>query len=56
MMSTPIHSEPTSLVILQEAGLPMALYDAYNGGIEAAFDVFASTLSALGALCLNSGS
>ncbi|POW21745.1 hypothetical protein PSHT_02052 [Puccinia striiformis] len=34
MMSTLIHSEPTSLAILQEAGLPEALYDAIDSGIE----------------------
>ncbi|MBW0460652.1 hypothetical protein O181_000367 [Austropuccinia psidii MF-1] len=53
MMSTLIHSEPTSLVILQEAGLPEALYDAIDGDIEPAFDVIAAIPSALGALCLN---
>ncbi|KAA1107112.1 hypothetical protein PGT21_002719 [Puccinia graminis f. sp. tritici] len=53
MMSTLIHSEPTSLVILQEAGLPEALYDAIDSGIEPAFDVIAAIPSALGALCLN---
>ncbi|KAI8460869.1 hypothetical protein BY996DRAFT_6429551 [Phakopsora pachyrhizi] len=53
MMSTLIHSEPTSLVILQEAGLPEALYDAIDEGIEPAFDVIAAIPSALGALCLN---
>lgn len=53
MMSTLIHSEPTSLVILQEAGLPEALYDAIDSGIESAFDVIAAIPSALGALCLN---
>ncbi|KAH9820843.1 hypothetical protein DFH28DRAFT_1121207 [Melampsora americana] len=53
MMSTLIHSEPTSLVILQEAGLPDALYDAIDGEIEPAFDVIAAIPAALGALCLN---
>jgi E3 ubiquitin-protein ligase HUWE1 len=53
MMSTLIHSEPTSLVILQETGLPEALYDAIDSGIEPAFDVIAAIPSALGALCLN---
>ncbi|CAH7673918.1 hypothetical protein BY996DRAFT_6680065 [Phakopsora pachyrhizi] len=43
MTSTLIHSEPTSLVILQEAG----------GGIKRTFDVIAASPSALGALCLN---
>ncbi|KAI9600681.1 hypothetical protein H4Q26_000471 [Puccinia striiformis f. sp. tritici PST-130] len=52
-MSTLIHSEPTSLAILQEAGLPEALYDAIDSGIEPAFDVIAAIPSALGALCLN---
>lgn len=53
MMSTLIHSEPTSLVILQEAGLPEALYDAIDSEIEPAFDVIAAIPAALGALCLN---
>ncbi|KAI9612777.1 hypothetical protein H4Q26_007938 [Puccinia striiformis f. sp. tritici PST-130] len=53
MMSTLIHSEPTSLATLQEAGLPKALYDAIDSGIEPAFDVIAAIPSALGALCLN---
>jgi len=53
MMSTLNHSEPTSLVILPEAGLPEALYDAIDSGIEPAFDVIAALPSALGALCLN---
>jgi len=53
MMSTLIHSEPTSLVILQEAGLPEALYNAIDSGIEPAFDVITAIPSALGALCLN---
>ena len=53
MMSTLNHSEPTSLVILQEAGLPEALYDAIDSGIEPAFDVIAAIPSASAALCLN---
>ncbi|WAQ88615.1 hypothetical protein PtA15_10A34 [Puccinia triticina] len=53
MMSTLIHSEPTSLVILQEAGLPEALYDVIDSGIEPGFDMIAAIPSALGALCLN---
>jgi E3 ubiquitin-protein ligase HUWE1 len=41
------------LVILQETGLPEALYGAIDSGIEPAFDVIAAIPSALGALCLN---
>lgn len=52
-MSTIIHSEPTSLAILQEAGLPAAFYDAIENDIEPAFDVIAAIPAALGALCLN---
>lgn len=52
-MSTIIHSEPTSLAILQEAGLPAAFYDAIESEIEPAFDVIAAIPAAIGALCLN---
>lgn len=52
-MSTIIHSEPTSLAILQEAELPETFYDAVEAGIEPAFDVIAAIPAALGALCLN---
>jgi len=53
MISTLIPHEPTSLVILQESGLPEALYDAIDSDIEPAFDVISVISSALGTLCLN---
>ncbi|CAH7684925.1 hypothetical protein PPACK8108_LOCUS19729 [Phakopsora pachyrhizi] len=52
-MPTLIHWEPTSWAILQEAGLPVALYDVIDGGIKHTLDVFAAFPSALGALYLN---
>ncbi|CAH7688437.1 hypothetical protein PPACK8108_LOCUS23406 [Phakopsora pachyrhizi] len=53
MMPTLIHWEPTSWDILQEAGLPVALYNVIDGGIKHTLDVYSAFPSALGALYLN---
>lgn len=52
-MASFVHNEPTSLTILQEAGLPGAFYDAIEKGLESANEVVAAVPSAIGALCLN---
>ncbi|KAI8445187.1 hypothetical protein BY996DRAFT_6424520 [Phakopsora pachyrhizi] len=52
-MPTLIHWEPTSWDILQEAGLPVALYNVIDGGIKHTLDVYSAFPSALGALYLN---
>jgi E3 ubiquitin-protein ligase HUWE1 len=38
-MSTFIHNEPTSLAIIQEAGLPEAFYKAVEAGLEPTIEV-----------------
>ena len=38
-MSTFVHNEPTSLAIIQEAGLPTMFYQALENGIEPAIEV-----------------
>jgi len=38
-MSTFVHNEPTSLAIIQEAGLPEVFYRAIEHGIEPAIEV-----------------
>jgi E3 ubiquitin-protein ligase HUWE1 len=38
-MSTFIHNEPTSLAIIQEAGLPEVFYKAMEAGLEPAIEV-----------------
>lgn len=38
-MSTFVHNEPTSLAIIQEAGLPEFFYKAIEYGIEPAIEV-----------------
>jgi len=38
-MSTFVHNEPTSLAIIQEAGLPELFYKAIEIGIEPAIEV-----------------
>ncbi|KXN90585.1 E3 ubiquitin-protein ligase ptr1, partial [Leucoagaricus sp. SymC.cos] len=53
IMATFVHNEPTSLGIIQEAGLPEAFYKAIEAGIEPAIEVIQSIPNALGALCLN---
>lgn len=39
-MSTFVHNEPTSLAIIQEAGLPEVFYRAIEHGIEPAIEVW----------------
>jgi E3 ubiquitin-protein ligase HUWE1 len=39
VMSTFVHNEPTSLAIIQEAGLPSTFYHAIENGIEPAIEV-----------------
>ncbi|KDR75882.1 hypothetical protein GALMADRAFT_248624 [Galerina marginata CBS 339.88] len=53
IMSTFVHNEPTSLTIIQEAGLPEIFYKAIEIGIEPAIEVVQSIPNAIGALCLN---
>lgn len=38
-MATFVHNEPTSLGILQEAGLPESFYKAIEAGIEPSIEV-----------------
>jgi E3 ubiquitin-protein ligase HUWE1 len=45
IMATFIHSEPTSLAIIQEAGLPETFYAAIEVGLEPAIEVRASVQS-----------
>jgi E3 ubiquitin-protein ligase HUWE1 len=48
IMATFIHNEPTSLAIIQEAGLPEAFYAAIEAGLEPAIEVYSlSSYSAL---------
>ncbi|KAF9531661.1 hypothetical protein CPB83DRAFT_79933 [Crepidotus variabilis] len=53
VMSTFVHNEPTSLAIIQEAGLPNLFYRAIEIGIEPAIEVIQALPNAIGALCLN---
>lgn len=38
-MATFVHNEPTSLPIIQEAGLPEAFYKAIEAGLEPVIEV-----------------
>ncbi|KAF9029021.1 hypothetical protein BDZ89DRAFT_1101623 [Hymenopellis radicata] len=53
IMATFVHNEPTSLVVIQEAGLPEAFYKAIELGLEPAIEVIQAIPNAIGALCLN---
>ncbi|TFK44714.1 hypothetical protein BDQ12DRAFT_730740 [Crucibulum laeve] len=53
IMATFVHNEPTSLAIIQEAGLPETLFNAIETGIEPAIEVIQAIPNAIGALCLN---
>ncbi|KAJ7497325.1 hypothetical protein FB451DRAFT_1550225 [Mycena latifolia] len=53
IMATFIHNEPTSLSIIQEAGLPEAFYTAIEVGLEPAIEIIQAIPNAIGALCLN---
>lgn len=44
-MSTFVHNEPTSLAIIQEAGLPEFFYKAIEYGIEPAIEVGATRIN-----------
>ncbi|KAJ6625623.1 hypothetical protein B0H10DRAFT_1782772 [Mycena sp. CBHHK59/15] len=53
IMATFIHNEPTSLAVIQEAGLPEAFYATIEVGLEPAIEVIQAIPNAIGALCLN---
>ncbi|KAG8907932.1 hypothetical protein FRB99_001440 [Tulasnella sp. 403] len=53
LMSIFVHTEPTSLAILQEAHIPETFYDAIESGIDPALEVISALPNAIGALCLN---
>ncbi|RDB16805.1 E3 ubiquitin-protein ligase TOM1-like [Hypsizygus marmoreus] len=53
IMATFVHNEPTSLGIIQEAGLPETFYKTIEAGLEPAIEVLQAVANALGALCLN---
>ncbi|KZT26754.1 hypothetical protein NEOLEDRAFT_1062431 [Neolentinus lepideus HHB14362 ss-1] len=53
IMSTFVHNEPTSLTVIQEAGLPETFYKAVESGIEPVIEVIQAIPNAIGALCLN---
>ncbi|KAG6878824.1 hypothetical protein C0992_007445, partial [Termitomyces sp. T32_za158] len=53
IMATFVHNEPTSLVIIQEAGLPETFYKTIEAGLEPSIEVIQSVANAIGALCLN---
>lgn len=52
-MTAFIHNEPTWLAILQEQGLPQALYKPLLDGCPKSFEVICAIPSAIGAICLN---
>lgn len=52
-MATFVHNEPTSLAIIQEAGLPETFYKTVDAGLEPVIEVIQSIPNAIGALCLN---
>jgi E3 ubiquitin-protein ligase HUWE1 len=43
IMATFVHNEPTSLPIIQEAGLPEAFYKAIEAGLEPVIEVIGSS-------------
>lgn len=53
IMSTFVHNEPTSLAVIQEAGLPETFYKTIEAGIEPVIEVIQAIPNAIGALCLN---
>ncbi|KAG7098569.1 hypothetical protein E1B28_000502 [Marasmius oreades] len=53
IMSTFVHNEPTSLTVIQEAGLPETFYKSLELGLEPAIEVIQAVPNAIGALCLN---
>lgn len=56
IMATFVHNEPTSLSIIQEAGLPESFYKAIETGIEPSIEVLSFLLCLLSSLKkVNSG-
>ncbi|KAF7321292.1 hypothetical protein MKEN_00649200 [Mycena kentingensis (nom. inval.)] len=53
IMATFIHNEPTSLAIIQEAGLPEVFFKTIEVGLEPSIEVIQAIPNAIGALCLN---
>ncbi|KAG6850146.1 hypothetical protein H0H93_000531, partial [Arthromyces matolae] len=53
IMATFVHNEPTSLAIIQEAGLPETFYKVIEAGLEPSIEVIQGVANAIGALCLN---
>ncbi|KAG6866357.1 hypothetical protein C0991_005278 [Blastosporella zonata] len=53
IMATFVHNEPTSLAIIQEAGLPETFYKVIEAGLEPSIEVIQGVANAMGALCLN---
>ncbi|KAJ3821015.1 hypothetical protein F5878DRAFT_550493 [Lentinula raphanica] len=53
IMATFVHNEPSSLTVIQEAGLPETFYKSIELGLEPAIEVLQAIPNALGALCLN---
>ncbi|KAF7332527.1 hypothetical protein MKEN_00135300 [Mycena kentingensis (nom. inval.)] len=53
IMATFIHNEPTSLAIIQEAGLPQVFFKTIEVGLEPSIEVIQAIPNAIGALCLN---
>ncbi|KAI3618920.1 ubiquitin-protein ligase [Moniliophthora roreri] len=53
IMATFVHNEPTSLTVIQEAGLPETFYKSLELGLEPAIEVIQAIPNAIGALCLN---
>ncbi|KAI0063633.1 hypothetical protein BV25DRAFT_1854068 [Artomyces pyxidatus] len=53
ILATFVHNEPTSLAIIQEAGVPEVFYRAIEAGLEPVIEVIQSIPNAIGALCLN---
>ncbi|KAK7053298.1 E3 ubiquitin-protein ligase tom1 [Paramarasmius palmivorus] len=53
IMSTFVHNEPSSLTVIQEAGLPETFYKSLELGLEPAIEVIQAIPNAIGALCLN---
>ncbi|KAI0268805.1 hypothetical protein BC834DRAFT_923157 [Gloeopeniophorella convolvens] len=53
ILATFVHNEPTSLAVIQEAGVPEAFYKAVEAGLEPVIEVIQAIPNAIGALCLN---
>ncbi|KAF7308833.1 hypothetical protein MKEN_01083200 [Mycena kentingensis (nom. inval.)] len=53
IVATFIHNEPTSLAIIQEAGLLEVFFKTIEVGLEPSIEVIQAIPNAIGALCLN---